>query len=140
MKDLGNLSTFLKIQASYTPFGFLLHQQSYAASLLWQVGMEHCHDLPNPTAIKTPSMPDDQHSYTASINYCQLVSTLQYLTIMRPNLSFSVNKLCQHMHHPLNYHYHSLKWVLCYVQAKKSHNILISPTNLHLIACCDAIG
>lgn len=137
MKDLDTLSTFLGIQASHTSSSLILHQQQYAKIVLRRRAW-NCHFIPNPSTVKIPSLPDDQQPYTAPTTYRQLVGALQYLTITQPDLSFSVNKLCQHMHHPLNHHYRSLKRILRYVHATKSCGILISPTDLHLTTYCDA--
>ncbi|XP_019155017.1 PREDICTED: uncharacterized protein LOC109151872 [Ipomoea nil] len=45
-----------------------------------------------------------------------LAGALQYLTITRPDLSFVVNQLCQHMHVPTIAHWEQLKRVLRYVK------------------------
>jgi hypothetical protein len=36
--------------------------------------------------------------------YWSIVGTLQYLTLTRPDLSFSVNKVCQFLHAPTMVH------------------------------------
>jgi hypothetical protein len=44
-----------------------------------------------------------------------LVGALQYLTITRPDLFFSVNFICQFMHAPIEDHFRALKRILRYV-------------------------
>ncbi|XP_016544176.1 uncharacterized mitochondrial protein AtMg00810-like [Capsicum annuum] len=44
--------------------------------------------------------------------YRSLIGDLQYINIIRPDLSYSVNKLCQFMHSPTVAHSQVMKWVL----------------------------
>ncbi|XP_020689594.1 uncharacterized protein LOC110104707 [Dendrobium catenatum] len=60
-----------------------------------------------------------ENSNTEFINphlYRQLIGSLQYLTLTRPDIQFAVHQLCQHMQTPLNTHYESLKRILRYIQ------------------------
>ncbi|KAF5461671.1 hypothetical protein F2P56_017753 [Juglans regia] len=52
-----------------------------------------------------------------------LVGALQYLTITRPDLSFSVNSICQFMHAPTEDHFHALKRILRYVKGIAHHGL-----------------
>ncbi|XP_019161143.1 PREDICTED: uncharacterized protein LOC109157759 [Ipomoea nil] len=58
----------------------------------------------------------DTTLYDDPTQYRSLAGALQYLTVTRPNLSFSVNQLCQHMHSPTVSHWEQLKRVLRYVK------------------------
>ncbi|XP_028548130.1 uncharacterized protein LOC114578810, partial [Dendrobium catenatum] len=42
--------------------------------------------------------------------------SLQYLMLTRPDISFAVNKICQHMQCPSNAHFEALKRLLRYIQ------------------------
>lgn len=136
-KDLGSLSTFLGIQASSMPTELLLHQQTCARGILKCVEMENCHLILTPTIVKSSTLSDDLQLYHDAKIYRQIVGALQYLTIIRPDLSYTINKLCQHMHLPLNSHFHSLKRVLRYIQDTTNYGIIISPTHLQVMAYCD---
>ncbi|XP_015167475.1 uncharacterized mitochondrial protein AtMg00810-like [Solanum tuberosum] len=48
--------------------------------------------------------------------YRSLVGALQYINITRPDVSYSVNNLCQFMHSPTVAHFHALKRVLRYLK------------------------
>ncbi|XP_019160864.1 PREDICTED: uncharacterized protein LOC109157411 [Ipomoea nil] len=54
--------------------------------------------------------------YADPTQYRSLTGALQYLTITCPDLSFAVNKLCQHMHVPTTADSSMLKRVLRYVK------------------------
>jgi len=45
-------------------------------------------------------------------NYRSIVGALQYLTLIRPDISFSVNKVCQFLHAPTPIHWMAVKRIL----------------------------
>nr|GEZ31339.1 ribonuclease H-like domain-containing protein [Tanacetum cinerariifolium] len=48
-----------------------------------------------------------------------LAGGFQYLTFTRPDISYVVQQICLHMHDPREPHLAALKWVLCYIRAKR---------------------
>lgn len=48
-------------------------------------------------------------------HYRTRVSALQYATITRPGIAFSVNKVCQFMQRPLEEHWKVVKCILRYL-------------------------
>jgi histone deacetylase 1/2 len=51
-----------------------------------------------------------------SIQYISIVEALQYLTLTRLDLSYSVNKVCKYLHAPTTTHWTAAKRILRYVQ------------------------
>jgi hypothetical protein len=92
LKDLGDPHYFLGIEVQREDGGLLLSQAKYAQVILTRVG------------------PDD------SIRYRSIVGALQYLTLTRPDLAFSVNKVCQFLHVPTISHWTIVKKILRYVK------------------------
>ncbi|XP_043704591.1 uncharacterized mitochondrial protein AtMg00810-like [Telopea speciosissima] len=57
--------------------------------------------------------------------YRSVVGALQYVTLTRPDVSFSVNKVCQFMHAPTEDHWQLVKRILRYLRSTQSHGLLI---------------
>jgi hypothetical protein len=74
-----------------------------------------------------------------AINYCSVVGALQYLTLTRPDISFSVNKVCQFLHAPTMTHWSAVKCILCYLHGMCGLGIIIRRSfSLLLSAFSDA--
>jgi histone deacetylase 1/2 len=107
IKDLGDLHYFVGIEVTKRRNGLLLTQEKYAKDLIQRVGMQGCKSTPTPlSSIEqlsltsgTPLSSDD------STRYRSIVGRLQYLTLTRPDLSYSVNKVCQYLHAPTIEHW-----------------------------------
>ena len=69
-----------------------------------------------------------------SIKYRSIVGALQYLTFSRPDLAYSVNKVCQFLHAPTTVHWTSVKRILRYVKATAGVKFRIRKTNSTLIS------
>lgn len=96
LKDLGNLNYFLGIQVNEVADGILMSQEKYASDFLKRVGMETCKPIPTPLALSdklSGSMGEPLGTEDAT-NYRSIVGAPQYLTLTRPDLTFSVNKVC----------------------------------------------
>jgi histone deacetylase 1/2 len=118
IKDLGDLHYFLGIEVKKTKDGLLLTQQKYANDLLDKLGMRVCKAAPTPLSASDPlSLADgDPLGPEDSTNYRSIVGGLQYLTLTRPDISFSVNKVCQFLHAPTTVHWTAVKRILRYVK------------------------
>ena len=66
--------------------------------------------------------------------YRSVVGALQYLTLTRPDISFSVNNVCQYLHTPTTVHWAAVKRILRYIKyttkvglhINKSSSLLVS--------------
>jgi hypothetical protein len=101
LKDLRDLHYFLVIQVTKREGGGLgLSQEKYAMDLLERVGMKHC--KPVMTLLSTSEKLSLEGGMRLgekdSRRYRSIVGGLQHLTLTRPDLSFSVNKVCQFLH------------------------------------------
>ncbi|XP_019172816.1 PREDICTED: uncharacterized protein LOC109168230 [Ipomoea nil] len=99
IRDLGEPGFFLGIETIKCSDEILLSQQRYIVDILKRVGMTDCKPLSTPIPI-SKSLVHSIDLYDDPTQYRSLVGALKYLTITRPDLSFAVNQLCQHMHAP----------------------------------------
>jgi histone deacetylase 1/2 len=118
IKDLGSLHYFLGIQVKKVPDGLILTQEKYASDLLQKVVMLSCKGAPTPlSSSESLSLMDGEPlGVEDSTRYRSIVGALQYLTLTRPDLSFSVNKVCQYLHAPTTSHWTAIKRILQYVK------------------------
>jgi histone deacetylase 1/2 len=118
IKDLGDLHYFLGIEVKKIQNGIVLTQEKYALDLLKRVGMSSCKSSPTPlsTSEKLSAHEGDALSLDDSARYRSVVGALQYLTLTRPDISFSVNKVCQYLHSPTTTHWTAVKRILRYLK------------------------
>ncbi|PKU73727.1 putative mitochondrial protein [Dendrobium catenatum] len=138
MKNLGNVSYFLGMQVLQTSIGFHLSQTRYATYVLKKDAMSDCKPLSTPIASKVLSDDIQVLQPTQAEVYKQFVDSLQYLTLTRPDIAFTVNQLCQHMHSPQENHFKLLKRFLRYIKGTLSFGLPITKSDLNLTAYSDS--
>lgn len=137
MKDLGTLNYFLGIEVVTSPTGLFLSQSKYAAELLVKAGMVDCKPSCSPASVK-PGIPDSDPFFVDVQLYRTLVGSLQYLTLTRPELSYSVNVACQHMHAPKLSHFMAVKCILRYIKGSVHQGLHFVKGPLCLTAFADS--
>lgn len=118
LKDLGDLHYFLGIEVHKVKDGLMLSQEKYASDLLRRVGMYECKPVSTPlsTSEKLSVNEGTLLGPQDSTQYRSVVGALQYLTLTRPDISFSINKVCQFLHAPTTTHWAAVKRILRYVK------------------------
>ncbi|XP_033142750.1 uncharacterized mitochondrial protein AtMg00810-like [Brassica rapa] len=116
MKDIGSIHYFLGIQVHQCNDGLFLNQSKYAQDLLVTAGMRDCSPIPTPLQMKPDKLPGHDELFPETSYFRSLAGKLQYLTLTRPNLQFSVNYICQKMHQPSVSDFSILKRILRYVK------------------------
>ncbi|XP_020684500.1 uncharacterized protein LOC110101076, partial [Dendrobium catenatum] len=138
MKELGPVNSFLGIKIQKEKDKYFLSQQLYANSILQQAQLTQCNPLSNPTYTKPPKDIPPDPILTDPTTYRKITGSLQYLTLTRPDITYSVNLLSQHMHHPLPEHAFLLKRLLRYIKGTLNYGIPILKSNLLLSSFSDA--
>ncbi|XP_019163485.1 PREDICTED: uncharacterized protein LOC109159829 [Ipomoea nil] len=125
---MGAPSFFLGIETVSKDGGLFLSQQRYMRDILSRAGMVDCKPLATPVPVSRPSS-DSVVPYADPTQYRSLAGALQYLTVTRPDLSFTVNRVYQHMHSPTTEHWAMLKRVLRYVKGTLHFGLFIRPSS-----------
>jgi hypothetical protein len=136
LKDLGDLVYFLGIQVKRQDDGIVLCQEKYATDLLPKVGMNNCKVVATPlfTSKKLSLEGGTRLGEKDSVQYQSVVSALQYLTLTRPDLSFSVNEVCQLLHAPTTLHWMAVKRILRYLRGTLNISIKFTPDKSTLVS------
>jgi hypothetical protein len=135
VKDLGALNYFLGIEVHHISSGLLLTQRKYIQDLLTRTNME------NSKAAPTPMLPAEKlslHDGTKlspedTTRYRSVVGTLQYLSFTRPDISFSVNRVCQFLSAPTTSHWAAVKRILRYLNGTLDYGLAITKTHTPLL-------
>lgn len=109
LEDLDHLSYFLGVKATRSSQGLLITQRKYINDLLAKINMSSANLVSTPMASNTAI---HLHSGTAMDDgsaYRQLVGSLQYLQLTRPDVAFAVNRLSQFMHKPTDIYFQAAK-------------------------------
>ncbi|KAI0530515.1 hypothetical protein KFK09_000059 [Dendrobium nobile] len=114
------------------------NQQKYALSILHQAHLQHCNSISNPSCTKLPAEFQQEEVLSDPVLYRRLTGSLQYLTITRPDIAFTVNTLSQHMQDPQSQHVFLLKRLLRYIKGTVDFGLPISKSNLQLTSFSDA--
>lgn len=139
MKDIGKLSYFLGIQATFIASGLFLNQEKYATDLLEAAGMLQCFPMPTPLPLQIDRVPHQDQLFSEPTYFRSLAGKLQYLTLTRPDIQFAVNFVCQKMHTPTISDFQLLKRILRYLKGTISMGVIVfSDTDSTLRAYCDS--
>jgi len=107
--DLGSLHFFLGIQITHTSTGLFLSQSKYVEDLLLKSEMVDAKPCDTPCLPYHHLLKEDGAPYPNPMVYRSIVGALQYLTFTRPDIAFSVHKVCQFMQNPMVSHFTVLK-------------------------------
>jgi hypothetical protein len=138
MNDLGDLHYFLRIEVIRTPEGILMSQRHYALSMLFKFRMAECKSISTPLD-RTVKLCPDSGRVCDPIRFRQIVGSLIYFTITRPDLSYPVGVISQYMARPSEEHLQSALRILQYISDTKDRGLLYrAGTTVQLAGYTDA--
>jgi histone deacetylase 1/2 len=141
VKDLGDLSYFLGIEVHATDDGLSLCQRKYILDLLKKTNMVSAKSCTTPMAVSDRLSKGSRTflSLVDATQYRSVVGALQYVTLTRSVISYSVNKVCQFLHSPTDLYWTVVKRILQYLQGIATHGLLLRrSSSLVLSAFSDA--
>jgi len=138
IRELGNVNFFLGIHVCRTPGGLHLSQQKYLRNLLESCGMIHSKPASTPM-LQGGTFPDEEGQSPDQRDYRRIIGSLQYLTLTRPDIQYSVNKLSQFLTSPSSGHWVAMKRLLRYLAGTQQLGITLNKVRDFNITCyCDA--
>ncbi|CAM1304163.1 Uncharacterised protein r2_g1403 [Pycnogonum litorale] len=142
MKDMGELSYFLGIQFKCKDNMISMNQTKYIEKILSKFDMHDCKMRSTPCEIGLNKF-EDNHSELLETPtlYQEIVGSLIYLmTATRPDLSYVVSKLSQHMAKPRMVHLSIAKHVMRYLKGTKHYSLKFCKTDepLQLLGFSDS--
>lgn len=139
LKDLGEVHHFLGIEITCTTNGLHLCQSKYIRDLLDKAHMSGAKGTGKPM-VSSSKLSKGQGSPTIDGSlYRSVVGALQYITITRPDITFSVNKVSQFMQSPLDTHWKAVKRILRYLAGTSKHGLhLTKSDHLNLVGFSDS--
>jgi histone deacetylase 1/2 len=133
---LGALHYFLGIEVKKVHDGIILSQEKYANELLSRVNMKICKAVDTPLSVseKLSLTEGEALSSDDSTRYRSIVGALQYITLTRPDIAFSVNKVCQFLHAPTTVHWTAVKRILRYLKGTLSLGLRLSKSGSTMVS------
>nr|XP_017221153.1 PREDICTED: uncharacterized mitochondrial protein AtMg00810-like [Daucus carota subsp. sativus] len=139
MKELGELKHFLGLEVDHTENGLFLCQQKYATDLLKRFGMLECKPVSTPMEPNAKLCAHEGKDLQDSSMYRQIVGSLIYLTITRPDISYSVGVISRYMQNPKKSHLEAVRRVLRYIKGTVSYGLMYKKgEDCSVLGYCDA--
>jgi hypothetical protein len=136
LKDLGSLNYFWGIEFTKHSEGLVLTQDRYTDDIMRHVGMTNCKPMCTPLVVveKLSARDGDPLSPDDATAYRSVVGALQYLTLTWPDISFSVNKVCQFLHAPTSVHWSVVKQIFRYLHGTRGLGVLFHKSSSLLLS------
>jgi hypothetical protein len=139
MKDLGPLSYFLGLEVLSSSDGMFLSQAKYASDLVSRACLTDCKIEQTPLEPNIRFTPQDGTLLDDATLYRQLVGSLIYLTVTRPDISYAVHLVSQFMASPRSTHFAAVLRIIRYIKGTLFYGLHYSATSsLILRAYSDA--
>ncbi|KAJ9542170.1 LOW QUALITY PROTEIN: hypothetical protein OSB04_028676 [Centaurea solstitialis] len=129
MKDLRKLHYFLGLEVFSDTSGTYLCQAKYISDLLSKAGLSDTKVASTPLEHNLHLTPSAGTPLQDPTRYRQLVGSLVYLTVTRPDIAYAVHTVSQFMATPRSDHYAALLRILRYLKGTMFHGMYFSSTS-----------
>ncbi|KAL5549706.1 hypothetical protein UlMin_004937 [Ulmus minor] len=139
LKDLGSLKYFLGLEIAKSAKGIVISQRHYTLQLLKDTGYLTCKPASVPMDPKVQLSDVTGELLTDISQYRHLIGRLLYLTLSRPDITFTVHKLSQFLAQPQLPHLKAIHHLLKYLKSNPGQGLFFSSSSsLQLRAFSDA--
>lgn len=138
MKDLGSLTYFLGLEVHSYSSGVFVHQHKYAHDLIALAGLQDSSPVDPPLEVNVKFQRDDGDLLPNPTLYWQLVGSLNYFTITRPDISFAVQEVSQFMQSPRHLHLVAVRRIIRYLLGSSSRGLFYpAGSSIRIVAFSD---
>ncbi|KAK3018739.1 hypothetical protein RJ639_003033 [Escallonia herrerae] len=139
MKELGQLNHFLGLDVDHSEEGIFLHQQKYSKDMLKKFEMLKCKPISTPMEPNAKMYAHEEKDLEEARMYRQLVGSLIYLTLTRPDISYAVCVMNRYMQNPKKLHLEAVRRILRHVKGTLDYGIIYKKGgDCKLVDFCDA--
>jgi Reverse transcriptase (RNA-dependent DNA polymerase) len=129
IKDLGLLKYFLGIEIAHSPKGLFISQRKYTLDLLKETGKLASKPTSTPMEGRY-TLNNEDGELLEDINHFQrLIGKLNYLTVTRSDISFSVSQISKFMHTPRTSHLNAIDRILRYLKGTPGKGVWMKNNN-----------
>nr|CAN63917.1 hypothetical protein VITISV_019573 [Vitis vinifera] len=122
--DLGKLKYLLGIEIAQSSSGVVLSQRKYALDILEETCMLDCKPVDTLMDPNVKLIPGQEEPLGDLGRYRRLVGKLNYLTIIRPNISFPVSVVSQFLQSPYDSYWDAVIRILRYIKSTPGQDVL----------------
>ena len=122
-KDLEMLKYFLDVEVMRSKCGIFLSQRKYVLDLLFEIRKLTAKPCQSPMA-QSLYLTREGELFEDPERYRRLVGKLNYLTVTRPDIAYSVSIVSQYMASPTVDHWVVVEQILCYLKGASGRGIL----------------
>ncbi|KAK9060122.1 hypothetical protein SSX86_020826 [Deinandra increscens subsp. villosa] len=138
IKDLGLVNYFLGLEVKHNKDGLFLSQSKYAYEITERAKLLDAKPVHTPMASHE-NLTSQGIVLEDPTEYRSLVGALQYLTITRPDISYSVNQVSQFLKAPTMENFQNVKRIIRYIKGTLDFGLTFSrPSSTTLVGYSDA--
>ncbi|XP_047257460.1 uncharacterized mitochondrial protein AtMg00810-like [Capsicum annuum] len=143
MKDLGTLTYFLDLEVHRDSSDVFLNQHKYTQDLISLAGLQDSSSVDTPLKLNVKYRREEGDLLPDPTIFRQLVESLNYLTITRPDISFAVQQVSQFMQAPRHLHLMVVCRIIRYLRGISNRGLFFSsdsPIRLNSFSDSDWAG